>query len=504
MAHIEAVMSAERPVDQERPERQSGNVLAAVTATFAVYLVVFPTVAAIATILAFLNPPELVTVLSPGPRALLIGVVAALVVGLVVAVLCHRLATPQGANSAVYGKLFNQLTLLDAQLDVIRPPADPSSGDGQIKALAYQEAHRQRDILERELTAGSAGLPWLLGNGYTGLWSRLHRAQEALVQVLPVEVVIASALYDDARLSGCDVSLTNADALRSQLREAASQLDPAVSRYFDGCPCGSGTSGATAKGTPAGSQPTIHPWPGVAPAKAPAAAPNPIQARAILRHVTHAINDYRDEQWEGLLRIRNRLLATVLLAGLVTYILLGLAVVMAGDTSAPTTADANGATIAADANGTSATTVANGTSSTAKNPKTPIMAGVAFYLVGALVGLFNRLRSEADSDSAVEDYGLALARLVHTPLFSGLAAVSGVLLTAILAGFSGVATATPTDTSVSLLPTIFKINPGSLLLAALFGLTPGLLIDRLGQAKALTDNIKATGAPNQTAAPASS
>ncbi len=132
------------------------------------------------------------------------------------------------------------------------------------------------------------------------------------------------------------------------------------------------------------------------------------------------------------------------------------------------------------------------------------MAGVAFYLVGALVGLFNRLRGEADSDSAVEDYGLALARLVHTPLFSGLAAVSGVLLTAILAGFSGVATTSSGTASASLLSDIFKLNPGSLLLAALFGLTPGLLIDRLGQAKALTDNIKATGAPNQTPSSASS
>ncbi len=57
-----------------------------------------------------------------------------------------------------------------------------------------------------------------------------------------------------------------------------------------------------------------------------------------------------------------------------------------------------------------------------------------YYLVGGVVGLFSRLRVDAEANSAVEDYGLAKVRLIATPLISGLAAVSGVVLTALLAG----------------------------------------------------------------------
>ena len=52
------------------------------------------------------------------------------------------------------------------------------------------------------------------------------------------------------------------------------------------------------------------------------------------------------------------------------------------------------------------------------------------YLVGALAGLLNRLRIESSRSSAVEDFGLHLARLIATPLLSGLAGVAGVYLVA--------------------------------------------------------------------------
>ncbi len=454
--------------------RQAHGFLAAVAAMGVAYLVIFPTVAAIGTILAFLRPPELLTTTLPeGPRALLIGFGVALLVGLAVALLCHRLATPQLASTAIFGELSSQVGQLDAQLRSIHSRDPHLATDDQIEAVALQEACHHRDVLQRELDPASTGLRWLLGTGYSTLWSRLHRAQEALVQVMPRQQAVAGALFDDLRLSGSDASFKNAHRLRSQVRAAARQLNPAAADlYWEGCDLDA-TGSEAAKQNGAGAT-TPKPAGATTAVEAPSAsngkpqassAGDEAEARTILRQVTGAINQYRDEQWQGLLRMRNRLLTTVLVLGLVTYLLLGLAIAQ-------------------------------------EVAKSIIVAAVTFYLAGALIGLFHRLRLESESNSAVEDYGLAMAHLVHTPLFSGLAAVSGVLITAMLVGASGLGTA-PSVQPEPGWESIFRLSPGTILIAALFGLTPSLLIDRLNQAQTRINNIQATAAPNDAGSAAS-
>ncbi len=114
-------------------------------------------------------------------------------------------------------------------------------------------------------------------------------------------------------------------------------------------------------------------------------------------------------------------------------------------------------------------------------------------LVGGVIGLVNQLRKDAETGSAVEDYGLSTARLVYTPLFSGVAAVGGVLLTALLAVNvvqTGVANAAqPTIDQAAQLLRIFDLgqSPFGLIIAAIFGLTPNQLISRLKQQ---TDQVK--------------
>ena len=124
-----------------------------------------------------------------------------------------------------------------------------------------------------------------------------------------------------------------------------------------------------------------------------------------------------------------------------------------------------------------------------------IVAATVFYLIGALVGLFSRLRSDAQTDQAVEDYGLNTVRLVFTPLFSGLAAIGGVVLINLLpavqaqpvpdaaqAQLTGqlLQQATASDALINL-SAIFNLrgNQFGLIVAAIFGLTPQLLLDRL-------------------------
>jgi len=74
----------------------------------------------------------------------------------------------------------------------------------------------------------------------------------------------------------------------------------------------------------------------------------------------------------------------------------------------------------------------------------------------------------------VEDYGLNAARLRQTAVASGLGAVAGVVLTAIAIDTTG-------TTQRTSLEQIFNIgnSPGQLLIAAVFGLSPQLVIQRL-------------------------
>jgi hypothetical protein len=105
-----------------------------------------------------------------------------------------------------------------------------------------------------------------------------------------------------------------------------------------------------------------------------------------------------------------------------------------------------------------------------------VTAAIAFYLVGAVVGLFGELYGTSRRRRGiVEDYGLSIARLLTVPLLAGIAAVGGVLLTRL----SG----TATSDGLPALAQIFSLQKYSfgLVIAAIFGLTPGLLLDRLSQ-----------------------
>jgi hypothetical protein len=118
-----------------------------------------------------------------------------------------------------------------------------------------------------------------------------------------------------------------------------------------------------------------------------------------------------------------------------------------------------------------------------------IAAAAAFYLTGAMAGLINRLSDEAGIKAAVEDYGLSTARLLAAPLISGVAAIGGVVLVAVLPVASSAlnvltpqaATTQPAEQSIPHLNDIFclRMNVAGLVLAAVFGLTPNLLLNRL-------------------------
>ena len=195
----------------------------------------------------------------------------------------------------------------------------------------------------------------------------------------------------------------------------------------------------------------------------------------MLRRVHQSIDTYRDDRRSGIVYARNRLVFTSVVFGFTVFSLLALAIERSVDTA--------------------------------------MLVGAAIYfLVGAVVGLFGQLRADATADSAVEDYGLSIVRIAQTPLSSGFAAVSGVVVMPILFAYSvasGLAAVIGTTTSLLtaaaaaaptgqvVLANVFDIGafPYGLLVAAVFGLSPGLLIDRLAkQAEEYKQDLKKSSA----------
>jgi len=128
-----------------------------------------------------------------------------------------------------------------------------------------------------------------------------------------------------------------------------------------------------------------------------------------------------------------------------------------------------------------------------------IVAFSAFYLTGAVVGLFRQLQAASTRYAVAEDdFGLSYARLLHAPLFSGLAAVAGVMLTALASQLMLANGTTGGSTSPVTIPSLDQVfslstNQGGLLFAAMFGLVPNLFIARLQlRAESYKDDLRSS------------
>src|SRR5260370_35213673 len=70
----------------------------------------------------------------------------------------------------------------------------------------------------------STGLDWVTGMGYVTAWDSLHRAEEALIEVVPIKMVIHAAIHD--KLAIQDSTINHRDDLLTKLLQAVNSLDP--------------------------------------------------------------------------------------------------------------------------------------------------------------------------------------------------------------------------------------------------------------------------------------
>jgi hypothetical protein len=186
-----------------------------------------------------------------------------------------------------------------------------------------------------------------------------------------------------------------------------------------------------------------------------------MEAREGAREVDHALEKFRDDRRDDLVSARFNLVCSTLAVALPAYLLLGLSMIVGV-------------------------------------PRVLVVAASVYFLVGAIVGLFQQLDSQARSNTATDDFGLFQARLVAKPLQSGVAAVAGVALVTLV---TGLASGAETSALAGDLARAFDlaVAPVNMLYAAIFGLTPALLttnLDKRGDKllAELTSSAPAAGA----------
>jgi hypothetical protein len=451
-----------------------------------------PGVAAATTTLAYVlrlgQSPVVIGSWQDDLLAIALGFVAGVVFWLGMGWRCRHLASAEHGHSPSYDQLTARFRQLETRRKVFCEPQpigwDRLRGDEcQRACAACREAEELCQAVAEDLKC--AGPQWVTATAYDAQWRRLHRAEEALLEVVPHDTLITEALYDYQRLQGS--GLGDSERLAARMEWVLKRL------HLDDCMCFSNPNGGDSRSPSGGGgiqgtearrvRSLLHLFRGTRESR----------VRAILREVRFGINDYRERQTAGLIRARNRLLNATFATSVAGCTLLALVVV-------------------------------------AGTPPATIAAIAGCYLVGAAVGLFNRMRLESQVEDAIDDYGLSTARLIHTPLFSGLAAVAGVFLTFSLAaavtdavvempmaieaptssGTAGQAGGAPAiggrpDTQPEVLnpndrlrrvDEVFDLadNPFALVVAAVFGLTPDLVISRIKDA---TDRLAVNLAKTQ-------
>jgi hypothetical protein len=381
-----------------------------------------PFLAALITLLVYLSHSPLPTVtffnwLLPGNIVIIIlGLIITLVLWLLLAIPCQHFATAEGGRPSDYAKLQRKYKVLKKQLEVVNDVANtatPTAHDKATIADIESNLDNYNNMLNRN------GLPWVLYTGYVSMWDQINKVDEAMVGLLPRETVIESANYDELRLKDSD--------------------DPEIQYLFKLLHEANGTLSSDSKDPKQSSDP---PSP---------SATNNVQvfqqskqkARADIRTVKSALNNYTNERWDGQVRARNQFMGTAFLTTLFTYMLVIIAI------------------------------LAN------VLPINTIHAMV-FYFLGAIVGLFGRLFEERNADKVIDDYGLSMTRIIVTPLISGLAALVGILIL------------------TSAQATIYDFNLPNLVFAAVLGYAPNILISTLqNKSEEIKGEIKSASPSDQ-------
>ena len=369
----------------------------------------------------------------------------------------------------------------------------PTSHDTGALQRAYAALYGDNEDERIENCLQVNGMQWIRSTGYIDIWNRLHAADQEMTVLLPKETLEIDADYDLLRLDGSTIpnsqhwmdiintakaTLERVDkqkrarkALDDHTQQAAKEQQLLGQAMLDliKATVSSPELPLNEEDIPKSFGPALF-----SILKSAFLDPPPEvhqteeQARADLRQARIAINTYVTNRWAGLIASRNRLIETSFFASIFIYLLFVVAML-------------------------------------ANAPASALVTGLVFYFVGAVAGLFPRLApkmtrsnqpskapnpppkanntakaagkpakaasqsngakangngkstaqkgsarpnaSSSDDSPPSDDYGLTMARVLITPVFSGLAALIGVGLATLLS--ITLVTLTPAQSSTS-------------------------------------------------------
>ena len=333
--------------------------------------------------------------------ALGIGVAAMLVLWILAVLLGITMTSAPSAQPRLYLELAHRYKNVRDRLAQLTTGTNSQPSVEARNSLLYSN----RVLIGEE---NGPALRWALAYGYVSVLRALHRAEQEIIIFEPREDLLGDIQYDELSLSRSTID--NRDILLGSLASARNGL-------------ASSGGGKALPGLSASKNRAIE-----------------AEARLKVATVRRAIDQFRDDCRDGIVRSRNQLLSWLLVLGWLTFAMFGLGVL------------------------------------TGAKP-IYIMSAAALYMVGVGAGLAGRLRIGERHTNSSEDFGLGQVRLLATLLMSGLAAVGGVYLVAALPQL--LPAQGSTISPVPNLTTIFDLreNTAALLYATLFGLVPQTLTD---------------------------
>lgn len=402
-----------------------------------------PVFISITTLLFYFTPTiPFLPLLNPEWYSLTYGLLSLFIMWPLTSLCFAYFATAQGVNPHSYGILYDRYVKLNANITSMQKFRFEVE-----ECVVFERARMQCEELKTTFISYPYGIKWITGYGYISAWQLLHSAEEALILIEPLTLVISDVMHDFQSIQ--DSALNNREELLKRLKTGISDLSPHMKRYLSevdrsntGVP-GHNTDepseGQSLSEIPNESKRETDPVKMASPNASWYEISKEKVARAMLYSIRRELNKFRDMSWLGIMKQRNQLAQTIFLTGIVTYFLLCLSLVT-------------------------------------NIHRDVLISATVFYSVAALVGLFDRFYRESQVESkimSVDDYGLSMARLIAVPLLSGLAGIGGVLVTMGLIALAGKQDAT--------LESVFATDLRNLLIAAIFGLTPNLLIKNLQQ-----------------------
>jgi hypothetical protein len=421
-------------------------------ALMASYAIV-PSLATIITVLFYLIASNV-----PGWQLVVLGFTVSGIIWLAFSIPLSALTSARAANPYNYGLIENRLSRLQTRFFVLQNTTSEDKLQ-QYQRVALEEAYDNLNKLHHLMYNATSRLPWVLAMGYINAWNWLHRTEEALIEIEPLEIVVSGAYHDYMAISNS--KMNNSTELLTNLTDATKKLDPKFASVFAASSLSPGESEVLEEieqgvnkieqsvlqiAKKLDVQPGENDDQAANTGESTSSTPNEeANARVTLREIRRALNEFRDTQRLGIVSIRNQLMASTFVTGFVTYALL-CTVILA---------------------------VVNATNAAAQSQRSTILAAVIFYIVGAMSGLFGKIYSQSRASTSVDDFGLSFVHLIGTPLISGLAGIGGAFLYNILI-LQG-----PVGPSVSI-STVFTFNRLDFLIAAaIFGYAPNLLMKGL-------------------------